>query len=87
MKPYLYNAILGFLSLVVLILPFTGKVHNNSRKWLSGFTVRGGIVCAAFISTIFVNYLKDIQTDKDDLAKAVAAKVEKRKDDHYRQRR
>ena len=66
MRPYFYNVILGLLALVVLLLPFTGKVHDGRYKgWIKGFTKRGGIVCIAFLASIGVNYLKDLQADKD----------------------
>jgi len=87
MRPYFFNTILGVLAFVVLILPFTGKVHDGKSKWFRGFTVRGWLVCAAFLLSILVNYLKDLQSEKEDLAKASATNVEKRKDDSIARRR
>ncbi|WP_183574343.1 hypothetical protein HDF18_02865 [Mucilaginibacter sp. X5P1] len=82
MRPYFYNAVLGLLALVVLLFPFTGKVHDGRHKgWIKGFTKRGWIVCIAFLASIGVNYLKDLQADKDDYSKIQATKTEKRKDD------
>jgi hypothetical protein len=88
MKPYIYNIILGLLTLLVLILPFIGKVHDGRHKgWLKGFTKRGWIVCIAFIATIIVNILKDLQNDRSELAKEATAKIQKKKDDSAFQKR
>jgi len=87
MKPYLFNAILGFLALIVLLLPFTGKVHDGRFRWFKGFTIRGWIVLAAFIASITVNYFKDLQADKDDIEKNRIVKIEKRQDDSIARKR
>lgn len=80
MKLYFFNTILGILAFIVLILPFTGKVHDSRRKWLKGFTIRGWVVCVAFIASIVVNYLKDLQGDINDAQKIQVVKNEKKQD-------
>jgi hypothetical protein len=87
MKPYLFNIILGFLALIVLLFPFTGKVHDGRFRWFRGFTIKGWIVLAAFIASIAVNYFKDQQADKDDSEKLRLAKIEKRQDDSISRKR
>ncbi|WP_316811344.1 hypothetical protein [Pedobacter heparinus] len=74
MEPALFNIILGGLALVILILPFTGKFHDGRRKWFKGFTTIGWIVFTAFLLTILVTYLKDLQSVKEDKLRLEAAK-------------
>jgi hypothetical protein len=87
MKAYIFNVILGFLALAVLLLPFTGKVHDGRFRWFKGFTKRGWVVLIAFVVSIVVNYLKDMQADKDEATRIEIAKVEKKKDDSISRKR
>lgn len=87
MKPYIYNLILGFLALVVVIIPFTGEVYSRKASLIKSFTARGWTVLFAFIISILVNYFKDLQVDKDDKAKDRVTKSEKHKDDPISRKR
>jgi len=86
MKPYLFNTILGILGFIMVILPFTGKIHDGRRRWLRGLTTRGWIICMAFFATIIVTYLKDLQADKDEASKIQQAEIDKHKDDSISRR-
>jgi len=87
MKPYFFNTILGILGFIIVILPFTGKVHDGRRTWLRGFTTRGWIICIAFLATLIVTYLKDLQADKVDKIKAYQIKIDKIKADSISRKR
>jgi len=81
MRPYLFNTFLGILAFIVLILPFTGKVHDARSIWYKRLTVRGWIVCLAFIGSIVLGYFKDLQNETDEHAKTQSAIIQKHKDD------
>ncbi len=81
MKPYLCNVILGILTSIIVIIPFTGKVHDGRKRWHKRFTFRGWVVVLVFTASIGVNYYKDLQIDKDEAAKIKTAKKEKEHDD------
>lgn len=72
----IYNIILGFLALFILIVPFTGKVYDGMYKALKGLTIRGWLVTVAFLFSILFNYFKDRQVEKEDAKKSKIAKVE-----------
>jgi hypothetical protein len=73
MKPSTYNLLLGFFALIVLIVPFTGKLYDGRDRWYKRLKFRGWLVCVAFLVSIYVNYDKDLQSDKDEQAKADTA--------------
>ena len=81
MKPYLYNVILGFLAFLILLVPFTGKVHDARNRWFKRLTARGWMVCIAFMLTMIVNYLKDEQAERNDLYKEKSRINEKKADE------
>ena len=77
----LYNIILGFLALFVLLVPFTGKVYDGRYRAIKGLTIRGWLVAVAFLFSILFNYFKDRQVIKEDAKKSRIAEVEKERAD------
>ena len=87
MKQYFFNTILAILGFLIVIVPFTGKVHDGRRKWFKGFTYKGWIICIAFLLSVIVGYFKDLQADAEISNKDNQQKIDKRKDDSIARRR
>lgn len=81
MKSSEYNVIIGILSAIILILPFTGKVYDKRYNIIKRIQFRGWILIFFFLSTVFVTYLKDVKIADDEDNKDLAIKMAKANSD------
>ncbi|MDP3468330.1 MAG: hypothetical protein Q8S11_08345 [Daejeonella sp.] len=66
MTPAEYNLLIGLLSAVVLVLPFTGKVYDGRRRIINRIQVKGWIIIICFFSALLVTYLKDVDAELEE---------------------
>ncbi|RZL54977.1 MAG: hypothetical protein EOO93_19605 [Pedobacter sp.] len=81
MKPSLYNLIIGFFALIVLIVPFFGKTYDKRRKWFTKIRPKGWIIISAFIATVIFTYLKDASVEDLEIQKEMIVQKEKKSSD------
>lgn len=69
MKSSEYNILIGVLSGVVLVIPFTGKVWDGRRTIYNRIQFRGWVLIGFFLSMVIVTYLKDAKVEDDETEK------------------